>query len=41
MSAWHHAAAKKGLPDLALKQVWDTGVTMALWHRSHEQIKVV
>merc|ERR1712106_845278 len=41
MSAWHHASSKKGLMDIALKQVWDTGVTFVFHHRSHDQIKVV
>ena len=41
LSAWHHASTKKGLMDMALKQVWDTGVTFVFHHKSHEQIKVV
>eukprot|EP00092_Neocalanus_flemingeri_P002665 GFUD01002853.1.p1 GENE.GFUD01002853.1~~GFUD01002853.1.p1 ORF type:complete len:758 (-),score=233.91 GFUD01002853.1:204-2477(-) len=41
MSSWHHASTKKGLQDMALKQVWDTGVTFVFHHKSHEQIKVV
>jgi len=41
MSAWHHASTKKGLMDMALKQVWDTGVTFVFHHKSHDQIKVV
>ena len=41
MSLWHHASSKKGLMDVALKQVWDTGVTFAFHHKSHDQIRVV
>jgi len=41
LSAWHHASTKKGLMDMALKQVWDTGVTFVFHHKSHEQITVV
>ena len=41
MSLWHHAANKKGIQDLALKQVWDTGVTFVFHHKSHDQIKVL
>ena len=41
MSLWFHASSKKGLQDLALKQVWDTGVTFVFHHKSHDQIKVV
>jgi len=41
LSSWYHANTKKGLTDMALKQVWDTGVTFVFHHKSHEQIKVV
>jgi len=41
MSLWFHASNKKGIQDLALKQVWDTGVTFVFHHKSHDQIKVV
>ena len=41
LSSWHHATAKKGLVDLALKQVWDTGVTFCFHHVSHHQITTV
>jgi len=41
MSQWYHSASKKSLTDLALKQVWDTGVTFVFHHKSHDQIKVV
>ena len=40
MSQWFHSNTKKGLQDLALKQVWDTGVTFVFHHKSHDQIKV-
>merc|ERR1712142_853883 len=40
LSAWYHANSKKGLMDMALKQVWDTGVTFVFHHKSHEQIRV-
>merc|ERR1712212_1128463 len=29
LSSWHHASSKKGLQDVALKQVWETGVSFA------------
>lgn len=41
MSQWFHATSKKGLQDVALKQVWDTGVTFVFHHKSHDQIKVI
>ncbi|CAB4069204.1 RAD54L [Lepeophtheirus salmonis] len=41
LSAWHHCTSKKGLPDMALKQSWDAGITFAFHHKSHDQIKVL
>jgi DNA repair and recombination RAD54-like protein len=41
LSSWHHAAAKKGLQDVALKQVWDTGVAFCFHHISHQQISTI
>ena len=41
LSSWHHASSKKGLQDVALKQVWDTGVSFAFHHVSHTQIATV
>jgi len=41
LSCWHHAASKKGLQDVALKQVWDTGVAFCFHHFSHTQITTV
>jgi len=40
LSSWHHATSKKGLQDMALKQVWEAGVTFVFHHKSHDQIKV-
>jgi len=41
LAAWHHATSKKGLQDMALKQVWDVGVCFAFHHVSHQQITTV
>jgi len=41
LSSWHHATTKKGLQDVALKQVWDTGVSFCFHHISHHQIATV
>jgi len=41
LSSWHHASSKKGLQDVALKQVWETGVSFAFHHVSHTQIATV
>merc|ERR1719347_1650981 len=38
MQHWHHAASKKGLSDLALKKVWDTGnISFVMHHHSHQE----
>jgi DNA repair and recombination RAD54-like protein len=42
LSQWHHCTAKKSVPDMALKQCWEAGVTFVFHHVSHsEQIKTV
>ena len=41
LSSWHHSSSKKGLEDVALKQVWETGVSFCFHHVSHTQITTV
>jgi len=41
LSQWHHAADKKGLADVILKQAWGPAVTFAFHHKSHDQVKTV
>jgi len=41
LSYWHHSTSKKGLQDVALKTVWDTGITFCFHHISHRPITTV
>ncbi|XP_071117638.1 DNA repair and recombination protein RAD54-like [Haliotis cracherodii] len=36
LSQWNHCADKKGLPDMALKAAWDSAISFAFHHYSHE-----
>ncbi|KAM9325446.1 DNA repair and recombination protein RAD54-like [Gastrophryne carolinensis] len=37
LSQWNHSADKRGLQDTALAAAWDSSVTFAFHHRSHDQ----
>ncbi|XP_012945594.1 DNA repair and recombination protein RAD54-like [Aplysia californica] len=37
LSQWNHSADKKGLEDVLLKGAWESSITFAFHHRSHEE----
>lgn len=39
LSDWRHSHNPRHLPDIPLRQCWDSGISFVFHHRSHEQVK--